>query len=40
MGQLRDKMYQDLKLRGFINEEEYRIEILAAGRDFARSRWV
>ncbi len=31
---------EDLKLRGFINEEEYLIEILAAGRDFARSRWV
>jgi predicted transcriptional regulator len=31
---------EDLKLRGFINEEEYRIEILASGRHFAQSRWV
>lgn len=31
---------EDLKLRGFINEEEYRIEILAAGQHFAQSRWV
>lgn len=31
---------EDLKTHGFINEEEYRIEILPAGRDFARSRWV
>ena len=31
---------EDLKTEGFINEEEYRIEILPAGRDFARSRWV
>jgi len=31
---------EDLKLEGYINEEEYRIEILAAGRHFAQSRWV
>ena len=31
---------EDLKAHGYITEEEYRIEILPAGRDFARSRWV
>lgn len=31
---------EDLKTRGFINEEEYRIEILASGLHFAQSRWV
>jgi hypothetical protein len=31
---------EDLKTEGFINEEEYRIEILPAGRHFAQSRWV
>lgn len=31
---------EDLKTRGFINEEEYRVEILAAGHHFAQSRWV
>ena len=31
---------EDLKVRGYINEEEYRLEILPTGRDFARSRWV
>lgn len=31
---------EDLKVQGFINEEEYRIEILPAGRSFAQSRWV
>lgn len=31
---------EDLKVQGYINEEEYQIEILAAGRHFAQSRWV
>ena len=31
---------EDLKTHGFINEEEYLLEILPTGRDFARSRWV
>lgn len=31
---------EDLKAGGFINEEEYRVEILPPGHHFARSRWV
>ncbi len=31
---------EDLKTNGFINEEEYRIEILPTGKHFAQSRWV
>ncbi|MCS6972001.1 MAG: hypothetical protein NZL89_03170 [Leptospiraceae bacterium] len=31
---------EDLKSAGFIAEEEYRLEILAAGRSFAQSRWA
>lgn len=31
---------EDLKTAGFLNEEEYRLEILPAGRHFAQSRWV
>ena len=31
---------EDLKTEGFINEEEYRIEIKPAGIHFAKSRWV
>jgi DNA-binding MarR family transcriptional regulator len=31
---------EDLKAEGFINEEEYRVEILPSGRHFAQSRWV
>lgn len=31
---------EDLKAEGFINEENYRVEILPAGRHFAQSRWV
>lgn len=31
---------EDLKAKGFINEENYRVEILPAGRHFAQSRWV
>lgn len=31
---------EDLKTEGFINEEEYRIEIKPAGVHFAKSRWV
>ena len=31
---------EDLKTNGFINEEEYRLEILPPGKHFAQSRWV
>lgn len=31
---------EDLKTEGYINEEEYRIEIKPAGVHFAQSRWV
>lgn len=31
---------EDLKTEGFVNEEEYRVEILPSGRHFAQSRWV
>ncbi len=31
---------EDLKSEGFVNEEEYRVEILPSGRNFAQSRWV
>ena len=31
---------EDLKTEGFLNEEEYRIEIKPAGVHFAKSRWV
>jgi|JI7StandDraft_1071085.scaffolds.fasta_scaffold340441_2 hypothetical protein len=31
---------EDLKTNGFINEEEYRLEILPTGKHFAQSRWV
>ncbi len=31
---------EDLKTNGFINEDEYRLEILPTGRNFAQSRWV
>ncbi len=31
---------EDLKVRGYVNEDEYRLEILPAGSHFARSRWV
>lgn len=31
---------EDLKTNGFINEDEYRLEILPTGKNFAQSRWV
>jgi len=31
---------EDLKTNSFINEEEYRLEILPTGKHFAQSRWV
>lgn len=31
---------EDLKTNGFINEDEYRLEILPTGKHFAQSRWV
>lgn len=31
---------EDLKTNGFVNEEEYRLEILPTGKHFAQSRWV
>jgi len=31
---------EDLKTNGFINEEEYCLEILPTGKHFAQSRWV
>ena len=31
---------EDLKTNGFINEEEYLLEILPTGKHFAQSRWV
>jgi hypothetical protein len=31
---------EDLKTLAYISEDEYRLEILPTGRDFAQSKWV
>ena len=31
---------EDLKMQGYVTEDEYRVEITPAGLNFARSKWV